>query len=255
MTSVALKSLLQAVSVVALVGTMSACNRLTQLSEIGSGPQMSGIQDPTQKQGYQPVSMPMPQAVNPPQNANSLWRQGAKALFKDNRAKEKGDILTVSVAINNENANFQSSLTRAKDNKESAGVTNFLGFESGLSKILPNGVDPKNLVGVGATSGTQNKGSTSRSESLMVNVGAVITQILPNGNLVISGKQQIRVNYEMRELSVEGIIRPEDISSSNSVTSDKIAEARIYYGGRGSASDGVTEPGWGTQVWNSISPF
>ena len=110
------------------------------------------------------------------------------------------------------------------------------------------------LADLGATSVAQNNGKTERSETINVTLAAVITQVLPNGNLVISGRQEFRVNYEMRELSIQGIIRPEDISSSNSVTSEKIAEARVYYGGRGMVSD-VTQPRYGQEIFDIIFPF
>ena len=236
------------------VGSLSACNTLSRLSEVGSGPAVSKIEDPTQKAGYQQVSMPMPQAVAPPQNANSLWRPGSRAFFKDQRAKEVGDILTVAVAIANESASFNSTLTRSRDGSEAAGITGLMGFENSLGKILPDSVDPANLVGTTGTSTNTNAGTTGRTESMTVSLAAVITQVLPNGNLVIAGKQEIRVNYELRELNVQGIIRPEDISSSNSVTYDKIAEARIYYGGRGVNSD-LTQPRYGQQLLDVILPF
>ena len=196
----------------------------------------------------------MPQPVAPPQNANSLWRPGSRAFFKDQRAKEIGDILTVAVALSNEGASFNSTLTRSRASAEGAGITGLLGFENSLNKILPDSVNPAKLVGTTGTSTNTNAGTTGRAESLTVKLAAVITQVLPNGNLVISGKQEIRVNYEMRELNVQGIIRPEDISSSNSVTYDKIAEARIYYGGRGVNSD-LTQPRYGQQLLDVILPF
>lgn len=252
--TVSARSFLKAAALVAALGSLTACNAVTRLSEIGSGPQVSPIQNPTQKPGYQPVTMPMPQAVAPPQNANSLWRPGARAFFKDQRAKEVGDILTVSVEITNEKAEFKSTMDRTRDGTETAGITNLMGFENSLSKILPDSVDPANLVGVGGTSNNANEASTGREDSMTVNVAAIITQVLPNGNLVISGKQEIRVNYEMRELTVQGLIRPEDISSSNTVTYDKIAEARIYYGGRGVTSD-ITQPRYGQQLLDVILPF
>lgn len=244
---------LRAMAVIAAVGALSACNALIRMSEIGDGPQVSQIQNPTQKAGYQPVSMPMPNPVAPPANANSLWRPGSRAFFKDQRAKDVGDILTVAVSIN-DSASFQTSLSRSRDSSESAGITGLLGFEGSLNKVLPDAVDPANLVGTTGASTNTNTGATGRTESMTVNMAAVITQVLPNGNLVISGKQEIRVNYELRELSVQGIIRPEDISSSNSVTYDKIAEARIHYGGRGVASD-VTQPRYGQQLMDVILPF
>ncbi len=248
------RAILRAAAVVAAMGSLTACNALTRLSEVGSGPQVSTIQNPTQKPGYQPVTMPMPQPVAPPQSANSLWRPGSRAFFKDQRAKEIGDILTVSVEINNEKASFESTLERKRDASESTGIDNLLGFEGSLNKVLPDAVNPASLVGLNSDTNNTNEGKTERTESMTVNLAAIITQVLPNGNLVISGKQEIRVNYELRELSIQGIIRPEDISSSNTVTYDKIAEARIYYGGRGVVSD-LTQPRYGQQILDVILPF
>lgn len=253
MISRSLNSLARTAALVVAVGSLSACNALSRLSEVGSGPEVSAIQNPTQKPNYQPVSMPMPQPVAPPANANSLWRPGSRAFFKDQRAKDVGDILTVAVSIN-DSASFETNLTRKRDAADGAGITGLLGFEGQLGKVLPDAVDPANLVGTTGTSSNSNSGKTGRTESMTVNMAAVITQVLPNGNLVISGKQEIRVNYELRELSVQGIIRPEDISSSNSVTYEKIAEARIHYGGRGVASD-VTQPRYGQQLLDVILPF
>lgn len=253
MISRSLTSLTKTAVLVVAVGSLSACNTLTRLSEVGSGPEVSAIQNPTQKPNYQPVTMPMPQPVAPPANANSLWRPGSRAFFKDQRAKDVGDILTVAVSIN-DSASFETNLTRKRDSAEDAGITGLLGFEGQLGKVLPDAVDPATLVGTTGTSANSNSGKTGRTESMTVNMAAVITQVLPNGNLVISGKQEIRVNYELRELSVQGIIRPEDISSSNSVTYEKIAEARIHYGGRGVASD-VTQPRYGQQLLDVILPF
>lgn len=253
MTSLRFTPVFRLAAVTLAVGALSACNALTRMSEIGDGPQVSAIQNPTQKQGYTPVSMPMPQPVAPPQNANSLWRPGSRAFFKDQRAKEVGDILTVAVSINDK-ASFAATLDRTRDASDTAGITGLLGFENSLDKVLPDAVDPANLVGTTGGSTTSNSGTTGRTETMTVNMAAVITQVLPNGNLVISGKQEIRVNYELRELSVQGIIRPEDISSSNSVTYDKIAEARISYGGRGVASD-VTQPRYGQELLDVILPF
>lgn len=253
MTSRPLKTLLKTATLMVAVASLSACNALTRLSEVGSGPEVSAIQNPTQKANYQPVSMPMPQPVAPPANANSLWRPGSRAFFKDQRAKDVGDILTVAVSIN-DSASFETNLTRKRDSEETSGITGLLGFENSLNKVLPDAVNPASLVGTTGASTNSNSGKTGRTESMTVNMAAVITQVLPNGNLVISGKQEIRVNYELRELSVQGIIRPEDISSSNSVTYEKIAEARIHYGGRGVASD-VTQPRYGQQLLDVILPF
>lgn len=251
------KTALQTVSRVALVAAalmgLSACNTLTRLSEIGSGPQVSDINNPVTAPGYQPVSMPMPQAVAPPQSANSLWRPGSRAFFKDQRAKEVGDILTVTVNIQ-ESASVASNLARGKDSSESAGIQNLMGFETQLQKILPSGADVNKLVGAGGTSTTTNSGRTGRQEQLLTNVAVTITQILPNGNLVISGRQEIRVNNEMRQLAIRGIIRPEDISNVNTISSNKVAEARIVYGGRGVVTD-ASNMRYGQEFMDIILPF
>lgn len=237
----------------ATIGSMSACNTLTRMSEVGSGPEISRIENPNQKQGYQPISMPMPQPVAPPQNANSLWRPGARAFFKDQRAKDVGDILTVAVTIA-DNASLTSVLNNNRTSSEKAQMANLAGFENSLASLLPSGANLSSLANLGATSVALNNGKTERSETINVTMAAVITQVLPNGNLVISGRQEFRVNYEMRELSIQGIIRPEDISSSNSISSEKIAEARVYYGGRGMVSD-VTQPRWGQEIFDIVFPF
>lgn len=249
-----LAPVLRAALVVAAMGSLTACNAVSRLSEVGSGPQVSRIDNPTQRNGYQPVTMPMPQPSPPPQHANSLWRPGSRAFFKDQRAKEVGDILTVSIDIQNEQATFTSSLARTRESEETAGVPNLLGFETSLGKVLPDAVNPTNLLSATGESTANNAGSTGRTETMTVNVAAVITQVLPNGNLVITGRQEIRVNYELRELTVQGIIRSEDISSVNTVTYDKIAEARIFYGGRGTVSD-VSQPRYGQQIFDIIMPF
>ncbi len=237
----------------AAFGSLAGCNTMTRLSEVGSGPDLAGIQNPTQKPGYQPVSMPMPQPSPPPQNANSLWRVGSRAFFKDQRAKDVGDILTVSLSVN-DTATFSTSLNRTRVDSEAANATNLLGFESSLSSFLPAAVNPASLLNLGSNSSAVTAGTTGRNETMTSNIAAEITQVLPNGNLVISGRQEMRVNFEMRELTVEGIVRPEDISTLNTVTYDKIAEARIYWGGRGVASD-VTQPRWGQEILDVIFPF
>ena len=233
--------------------SVSGCNTFERLSEVGTGPQISDIQNPNQRQGYQPVSMPMPQAMTPPQNANSLWRVGARGFFKDQRAKEVGDILTVSVSVN-DTATLTTSLGTSRAETDKAGVANLLGFENSLGKILPAAVNASSLLNITSAATASNSGSTGRTEQLTTSIAAVITQVLPNGNLVITGRQEMRVNYEMREMTIHGIIRPEDISTSKSVNLNQIAEARIFYGGRGVASN-VTQPRYGHEIIDVLFPF
>ncbi len=251
---IANRSLRAALCILAL-GTLSACNTLQRLSEVGEPPKVSKVQDPTQMANYQPVTMPMPTPVAPPPNANSLWRPGARAFFKDQRAKEVGDILTVAVNIDKEKASLTNTSTQVRNNSESVDPNfTMLGYEQALGRVLPDAVDPANLLSFGSDHNTSGKGTIEREESLKVNLAAVITQVLPNGNLVISGRQEVRVNAELRELTVQGVIRPEDISSRNTISYDQIAEARITYGGRGSISD-MQQPRYGQQIFDIIFPF
>lgn len=239
---------------IALLGVaVTGCNMATRLSEVGSGPELSTITNPTALPDYRPVSMPMPTPQVVEDNPNSLWRAGAKAFFKDTRAKEIGDILTIELSLS-DSATLKNKTTRARDDSEDANVTNLLGLEGEFSKVLPQGIAPTSLVSWDTDHATSGDGTIERSEAVTLTFAAVITQILPNGNLVVVGRQEIRVNSELRELMVSGVIRPEDIDSDNTISHTKIAEMRVAYGGRGSISE-IQMPRWGTQVWDIVFPF
>ncbi|MBB4287041.1 flagellar basal body L-ring protein FlgH [Roseospira goensis] len=237
-----------------LGGALGGCNTLKRLSEVGDPPSMTSVENPTLQRDYKPVSMPMPTPEVAQPNPNSLWRPGARAFFKDQRASEVGDILTVVVDIENERANLASSLNRGRETGEGAGLDNFFGYEAGLSTIFPNEISPSNLVNFGSTSEHQGTGAIQRTETVNIRLAAVVLQVLPNGNLVIAGRQEVRVNGELRELTVTGVIRPQDVRSDNTIEWDKIAEARISYGGRGSVTD-LTEPRYGQQIYDILFPF
>jgi flagellar L-ring protein FlgH len=229
----------------------NGCSSIDRLSQIGETPKLTAIENPTAQSGYKPVQMPMPKPEAVSYNANSLWRNGSRAFFKDQRAARIGDILTVTVNITDK-ANIANETQRSRTSKEDSGVTDFAG-----SKLLTGAaasVLPGRLLTADATASSDGKGSVQRQEALQTNVAAVVTQVLPNGNLVVEGKQEIRVNFEIRELIVAGIVRPEDIQSDNTIDSSKIAEARIAYGGRGQLSD-VQQPRYGQQVLDVLLPF
>jgi flagellar L-ring protein FlgH len=229
----------------------SGCSSIDRLSQIGETPKLAAIENPTAQAGYKPVQMPMPKPEAVSYNANSLWRNGSRAFFKDQRAARIGDILTVTVNITDK-ANIANETQRSRTNKEDSGVTDFAG-----SKLLSGSaaaVLPGRILTADSTASSDGKGSVQRQEALQTNVAAVVTQVLPNGNLVVEGKQEIRVNFEIRELIVAGIVRPEDIQSDNTIDSSKIAQARIAYGGRGQLSD-VQQPRYGQQVLDVLLPF
>ena len=237
-----------------LIGTGllgGGCSSIERLSSIGEKPALAAIENPTAQAGYKPVQMPMPKPEAVSYNANSLWRNGSRSFFKDQRAHQIGDILTVTVNFTDK-ANIANETQRSRSNKEDSGISDFAG-----SKLLTGpaaAILPGRLLSTDSTSSSDGKGSVQRQEALQTSVAAVVTQLLPNGNLVVEGKQEIRVNFEIRELIVAGIVRPEDIQSDNTIDSSKIAQARIAYGGRGQISD-VQQPRYGQQVLDVLLPF
>jgi flagellar L-ring protein FlgH len=238
-------------TLLAVGGLAGGCSAIDRLSAIGEKPTLTSIDNPTAKPGYKPVQMPMPTPQPASYSPNSLWRTGSRAFFKDQRAAQVGDLLTVTVNITDK-ANIANETQRSRANTEDTGVTDFLGAKLLGGKAAS--VLPGRVLTADSTSSSDGKGSVQRQEALQTNVAAVVTQILPNGNLVVEGKQEIRVNYEIRELIVAGIVRPEDIQSDNTIDSSKIAEARIAYGGRGQISD-VQQPRYGQQVLDVLLPF
>jgi flagellar L-ring protein precursor FlgH len=246
-----LSRLLSTCALALLASLMSGCAAWDRLKNIGEDPKLSAIENPTAQPGYKPVQMPMPTPQPATYNPNSLWRNGSRAFFKDQRAQQVGDILTVSVNLNDK-AQFANETQRSRNNKEDSGVTDFIGAKT--IKNPATAVLPGRILTADSQSLSEGKGSVNRQEALVTNVAAVVTQVLPNGNLVVEGKQEIRVNTEIRELIVAGIVRPEDIASDNTIDSTKIAQARIAYGGRGQITD-VQQPRYGQQVLDVLLPF
>lgn len=232
---------------------LSACgSTMDRLSQVGQTPKLSAIENPTSQPGYRPVQMPMPTVQPVAYSPNSLWQSGSRTFFKDQRARNVGDILTVKVDISDKAA-FDNSSERSRTSSDSTGVGGALG--TAIDTIaLPAGMAASDLASTEGASSYKGTGTIDRSESLSTNVAAVVTQLLPNGNLVIEGRQEVRVNYEIRELVVAGVVRPEDIAADNTIESTKIAEARISYGGRGQISD-VQQPRTGQQVLDILLPF
>src|SRR5579872_1423033 len=234
----------------ALASLLSGCAAIDRIKQLGEPVSLAPINNPTAKPGYKPVQMPMPTPQPATYNPNSLWRNGSRAFFKDQRAHLVGDILTVTVNIN-DNAQFQNETQRSRNNSTDATVNSFFGKNT---FPMGNVTMPGSLLDASGVASSDGKGVINRNEALVTNVAAVVTQILPNGNMVVEGKQEIRVNFEMRELIVAGIVRPEDIQSDNTIDSTKIAEARIAYGGKGQITD-VQQERYGQQITDIILPF
>lgn len=229
---------------------LAAC---TTVKEAVRGPELAPV-------GYPSSLMPRDQMVlsarDPmptPASANSLWRTGARAFFIDQRAGRVGDILTVQIDIN-DSAQTSNASTSTRAGSMSAGVPNFLGLESSLGKVLPGGFDPSTAIETSSNTSNAGSGQVTRSEKISLTVAAVVTAVLPNGNMVIQGVQEVRTNAELRQLTVAGIVRPEDISSSNTIKHTQIAEARISYGGRGDISRVQKTPA-GQALVERFNPF
>ncbi len=243
-------NILKLATALLLAATLGACSAADRLSQIGQTPALSAIENPVAQAGYRPVVMPMPEPGIDSYQANSLFRSGARGFFKDQRAHRVGDILTVNVVISDK-AQIDNQTTRGRTSTSNAGLGGLFG--AALTAIVPT-VPVATAIDVNSGVSDAGTGSVNRSETLNTQVAAVITQVLPNGNLVIEGHQEVRVNFEIRDLVVAGIVRPEDINADNTIASSKIAEARIAYGGRGQITD-VQQPRYGQQVLDAILPF
>ena len=237
----------------AAAALLSACGAVDRIGNIGAEPEMSKITNPVTDRDYQPVSLPMPAPKRGETQMNSLWASDRQAFFKDQRASDVGDIITVLIDISDE-AELENETERTRNASESAGLNSLLGYEQALDRVLPEAIDNTDLVDGGADSAFNGSGSIEREEEIAVRMAALITQVLPNGNLVIHGQQEVRVNYEKRILRIDGVIRPEDITVDNTISYDQIAEARIVYGGEGQITD-VQQPRYGQQLYDIIFPF
>ncbi len=238
--------------VIALV--LGGCNAADRLANIGRAPELSPIEDPVRQPDYRPVSMPMPVAQSAePMSPNSLWRTGARGFFRDQRARQIGDVLTVNVTIKDQ-ASLRNETERGRTNREDMGIDGLFNLNVALANAIGGGFDPADAVALSSSLRNQGRGSTRRNEDINTDIAAIIVQTLPNGNFVIQGRQEVRVNYEMRELIVAGVVRPEDISPTNTISHEKIAELRVAYGGRGQLTD-VQQPRYGSQVLDVILPF
>lgn len=238
---------------ISLALLLTGCSMADRLANVGEAPDLSSIENPAEEGDYTKISMPMPVVKEPFRQKNSLWGGDRQTFFKDQRASNVGDILTVMIDIDDE-AELENETERSRSMGEDANLNSFLGNELDLPDILSEGILNTDLVDATSTSSSSGSGSTEREEEVRMKLAATVTQILPNGNMVIQGRQEVRVNFEKRILELAGIIRPEDITTDNAISYEKIAEARISYGGKGQITD-VQQPRYGQQIYDIIFPF
>ena len=234
----------------AALAPLAACGTV---SEATMGPKLSPMTYPAPMMQASMRSLAAPQPTPQAASANSLWRSGARAFFIDQRASAVGDIVTVQIDID-DSASTINSTASSRTSGTSAGVPHLFGLENALGRILPGGYDPSAMIEAGSKSSNSGSGAVNRAEKISLTVAAVVTGILPNGNLVIQGSQEVRANTDVRQLTVAGVVRPEDISSSNTIRHTQIAEARISYGGRGDISRVQKVPA-GQSLVEKFMPF
>lgn len=230
---------------------LSGCGRTVG---IGRLPEITPAQSGVEHNAMMTAAFPL---VEPPQpeevEGASLWRHGPGSLLGDRRAMSRGDILTVVIEID-DRAEISNSTSRARQGSEDLAIPNLLGLPQRAAENLPGGATLDPAIGIASSSSSSGNGSVRRNEQLELRVAATIIDVLPNGVLSIEGTQEVRVNFELRELTVSGFVRPEDISRQNTITYDKIASARVSYGGRGQITD-VQQPRYGQQVADAALPF
>jgi len=220
---------------------------------IGDVPEFSPVHESSEQRAMLSPGLPMTAQRQRTVDRSSLWTAGQASLLGDRRAVKRGDILTVVIEIDDE-AEIQNSSSRSRSGSESMSLPHLFGIPQRIDRKLPEGASMGEAVSLGSSSDSSGDGSVRRNEKLMLKIAATITGVLPNGVLSIEGLQEVRVNFELRELLVTGFVRPEDISRQNEITYDKIASARISYGGRGQISE-VQQPRYGQQMLGRFLPF
>ncbi|MCC6000548.1 MAG: flagellar basal body L-ring protein FlgH [Pararhodobacter sp.] len=229
---------------------LAACE---PLDSVGRAPDFTPMEPRTEHRAL--YALPLPDQVEPdrPAGGASLWASGQRSLLGDRRASRTGDILTVVIEIN-DRAVMTNSTGRNRTGEQTMSLPQLFGLPQRLNERLPAGARMEEAVALRGGSGFQGAGQIARNEQLTLRVATTVVERLPNGVLRIEGSQEVRVNNELRELLVSGYIRPEDISRRNEIDYDRIAGARISYGGRGTLS-GAQQPRYGQQIADILLPF
>ncbi|MGU3315160.1 flagellar basal body L-ring protein FlgH [Sphingomonas sp. M6A6_1c] len=241
-------------TVVVAAALLGGCGTVGRLRDVGRAPRMSPAEDVAspllepslgnEGRAHRAATADGRPATPVPAPNASLFRTGAGAFFHDQRASGKGDVLIVRIRIADK-AVLDNSTTRSRSGSETAGLPNLFGlFAKDTSKLIDGSSESK----------SSGAGNTARSEQIDTTIAAIVTDVLPNGNLIVQGRQEVRVNFELREMLVSGIVRPQDIARDNSILNTQLAEARISYGGRGQLTN-AQQQRWGQQIYDALFPF
>jgi flagellar L-ring protein precursor FlgH len=229
---------------------------LERLNDVGRAPEMTPVSDAVAS-NVSPERAAMARAPATSQRQfyaqGSLWASGPTSLFGDRRAATTGDILTIIIDIN-DRAQLSNTTGRARSGSESMSIAALMGLPESINGDLPEGASLDPAADFGSTSVSSGTGTVNRNEKITLRIAATVVDVLANGHLVVQGLQEVRVNFELRELAIAGIIRAEDISRNNEITYDKMAGARISYGGRGQITD-LQQPRYGQQIFDVVAPF
>ena len=236
----------------AMASLLTNCAAIDQIEQLGEPVALAPIDNPAAKPGYKPVQMPMPNPQPAVYNPNSLWRNGSRLLQRSARASSRRHSDRQGQGQHQRHRGVRRPNQLTRTSTEDTEISNFIGANT--IKGAAQAVLPGSVLTASGNSQMNGQGTINRSDQLVTNIAAVVTQLLPNGNMVIEGKQEIRLNNEVRELIVAGVVRPEDIQSDNAIELPKVAEARLAYGGRGTLTNIQTER-WGQQVADIILPF
>jgi flagellar L-ring protein precursor FlgH len=235
------------------LGILVSTAGCSKLDHLGKPPSFTPIESSSEHQAMMNPGLPLTVDSARPVDRASLWSSGKQSLLGDRRAIQRGDIMTVVIEIDEE-AKITNSTERSRSGSESLAIPQLFGLPQRINRSLPDGATLDNAVSINSTGQSGGTGSVNRKEELTLRVAATVMQVMPNGVLEIQGSQEVRVNFEIRELLVSGFVRPEDISRQNEITYDKIAAARVSYGGRGQITD-VQQPRIGQQVLDAVLPF
>ncbi len=247
-----MKRAMLSLSAVGLALVLQGCGRSDHFGKPPSFTEAMSVENPEHVAMMNP-GLPLTTDIGRPADGASLWSGNRKSLLGDRRALSRGDILTVVIEIDDK-AEISNKTSRSRSGSEGMSVPGLFGIPQRLNEKLPDGASMDEAVSLSSSSQSSGDGSVRRNEKLTLRVAATITDVLPNGVLAITGNQEVRVNYELRELLVTGYVRPEDISRQNEITYDKFASARVSYGGRGQITD-MQQPRYGQQALDMALPF
>ncbi|MFK8040496.1 MAG: flagellar basal body L-ring protein FlgH [Rickettsiaceae bacterium] len=242
--------------IILLISCLSLCGcnqTLQKLKNIGKPPQFNKMSVPNLEEYNSDATHMTKATMDQIQSTNSLWQDGSIQFFRDNRAWRVGDILKIIVEIN-DRARVNSTTKQKRNSKDGFGMPKFFGKAEKIAHALSKDADPANLLDVSGKGDHLGQGSIIRDENVKIELAAMVTRVLPNGNLIVSAEQEIRINNELRRIELVGIVRPKDITAQNSINFSQVANGKMSYGGSGVVSN-TQEPRVGYQVLDIISPF